>query len=294
MRVPSFLIRLLHKLRCLPLLNLYSAIRLERKRILIPVLGGQGYSNFNLSEPWMTETLKCLRPVFNGHFVDVGVNLGQTLIKACAIFEEIQYLGFEPNPSCVHYVQELIRINKLKGYDIFPIGVAAKTEVLKLIFFEADESDSSATIIEHYRPLNREDHFIYVPVFDFHSISSFLPENPYSLVKIDVEGAELDVLLGLQDWIKANQPYLLVEILPVYSSENQARLKRQEEIESLFRNWGYKMARLKKTIPASIEEIRTIGVHSSIVDCDYLIYPASLAGKIHNCFSIINPGTGQS
>src|SRR5580698_2194129 len=123
MRVPTFLAKALHKLRCLPFLNLNSTIELEKERILIPILGGQGYSNFNLSEPWMTETLKCLRPIFNGHFVDVGVNIGQTLIKAYAVFEDIHYIGFEPNPSCVHYVQELIKINELKNFHIFPMGV---------------------------------------------------------------------------------------------------------------------------------------------------------------------------
>jgi FkbM family methyltransferase len=285
MRVSSFFLKLFHKLRCLPFLNLNSSTQIERKRIRIPVLGGQGYSNFDLSEPWMTEALKCLRPVFNGHFVDVGVNLGQTLIKAFAVFDEIQYTGFEPNPSCVHYVQELIKINELKNFHIFPVGVGSKTEVLKLIFFASDESDSSATIIEQYRPHNKEDHFIYVPIFDFQSISSFLPSKPSSLVKIDVEGAELEVLLGLQDWIKSYQPVILLEILPVYSPENQTRLRRQEEIEYLLRNWNYKMSRLTKTDPAGIAEISTIGIHSTIEDCDYLIYPVSIRNKINGCFT---------
>ena len=285
MRVSSFFLKLFHKLRCLPFLNLNSSTQIEGKRIWIPVLGGQGYSNFDLSEPWMTEALKCLRPVFNGHFVDVGVNLGQTLIKAFAVFDEIQYTGFEPNPSCVHYVQELIKINALKGFHIFPVGVGSKTEVLKLIFFESDESDSSATVIEQYRPYNKEDHFIYVPVFDFQSISSFLPSKPSSLVKIDVEGAELEVLLGLQDWIKSYQPIILLEILPVYSTENQTRLRRQEEIESLLRNWNYKMSRLTKTNPAGIAEISTIGIHSTIENCDYLTYPVSISNKINSCFA---------
>ena len=164
------------------------------------------------------------------------------------------------------------------------MGVGTKTEVLKLIFFAPDESDSSATVIEHYRPLNKEDHFIFVPVFDFHALSSFLPMKPSSLVKIDVEGAEFEVLLGLDDWIKAYQPYLLLEILPVYSKENQDRLRRQEEIEALIRNWNYKISRIKKTNPIGIEEIGTIEIHSSIEDCDYLLYPASSIRKIESCF----------
>jgi len=285
MRISSFLTKSFHKLGWLPFLNFHSTIQVENEKILIPILGGQGYPNLHLSEPWMTEALKCLRPVFNGHFVDVGVNLGQTLIKAHAIFEDIQYVGFEPNPSCVHYVQELIKLNELEKYELFPLGVGSKTEVLKLIFFASDESDSSATIIEHYRPNNKEDHYIYVPVFDFHSINSFLPTKTSTLVKIDVEGAELEVLLGLKDWITINQPIFLLEILPVYTVENQARLNRQEQIEGLLKELNYKIARLKKTNPARIEEISKIGIHSSIDDSDYLAYPVASADKIENCFA---------
>jgi FkbM family methyltransferase len=285
MRVSPFLTKSLHKLKCLPFLNLFSAIEVEKKRILIPILGGQGYSNFKLSEPWMTETLKSLRPIFNGHFIDVGVNIGQTLIKAYAVFEKIHYLGFEPNPSCVHYVQELIRANDLKSFEIFPFGVGAKTEVVKLVFYASDESDPSATIIQHYRPFNKEDHYLYVPIYDLQSLGSFLPSEPSSLVKIDVEGAELEVLQGLNNWIMDYQPFFLIEILPVYSAENQTRLIRQEKIEELFKQWDYKIARLKKTIPSQIEEIDKIGIHSSIEDCDYFIYPVSTAAQVKTCFA---------
>jgi FkbM family methyltransferase len=179
----------------------------------------------------------------------------------------------------------LIKLNELEKYELFPLGVGSKTEVLKLIFFASDESDSSATIIEHYRPNNKEDHYIYVPVFDFHSINSFLPTKTSTLVKIDVEGAELEVLLGLKDWITINQPIFLLEILPVYTVENQARLNRQEQIEGLLKELNYKIARLKKTNPARIEEISKIGIHSSIDDSDYLAYPVASADKIENCFA---------
>ena len=41
-------------------------------------------------------------------FIDVGVNVGQTLLKLKSISSEINYLGFEPNPNCVNYLKNLI------------------------------------------------------------------------------------------------------------------------------------------------------------------------------------------
>ena len=176
MRISHFLARALNKLHLLSLFNLTAAIRVNKKQFTIPLLGRQGFDNLNLSEPWMTETLLGLRTLFSGHFVDVGVNIGQTLLKAQAVFDDVDYIGFEPNPSCVHYVQELIHLNALKKTVVLPVAVGAKSEMLRLNFFATDKSDSSATIIENFKENTRPDHFIFVPVFDFHAVTHFLSQ----------------------------------------------------------------------------------------------------------------------
>jgi FkbM family methyltransferase len=285
MRISHFLARVLNRLHCLSIFNGMATIRVNQKKFLIPLLGGQGYDNLHLSEPWMTDILLALRPLFNGDFVDVGVNLGQTLLKAHAVFDGVNYIGFEPNPSCIHYVQELVRRNGLKKTMLLPVAVGAKTEMLKLNFFASDKSDSSATIIENFRPLSPTDHFIFVPVFDPHLVSHFLPVNPVSILKIDVEGAEMEVLLGLREWINTCHPLILLEILPVYSAENRSRLDRQHKIEELLQAWDYQITRIQKGDRVRLEKIETIGIHSTIEDCDYLLHHASLNEKISACFN---------
>jgi FkbM family methyltransferase len=228
----------------------------------------------------MIDILRGLRPLFNGHFIDVGVNIGQTLIKVNAVFNDVNYIGFEPNPSCVHYVYELLRINKLVGYQIFPLGIGNKSEVLKLNFFSSDKSDSSASIIQNYRPNHVEDHFIYVPIYDNAAIRRFLPSKETSIVKIDVEGAELEVLLGLVEWIKEFAPIIILEILPVYAPKNTTRLNRQLRIEDLFRSLDYKIARVIKEGSVQLELIDEIGIHSSLENSDYIVFPSRLGNNL--------------
>jgi FkbM family methyltransferase len=260
-------------------------IQVNKKRFEIPLLGRQGFENLDLSEPWMTQTLLALRPLFAGNFVDIGVNLGQTLLKAHAVYGELNYVGFEPNPSCINYVQELVRRNELKNTVLFPVAVGAKTEMLKLNFFAADKNDSSATIVENFRPNSRTDHFINVPVFDFHVLLNFLPDKSQSILKIDVEGAEMEVLIGLTEWINVYHPLILLEILPVYSEENRSRLERQQKIENLLRIWNYKKGRISKKEKVGLTVIDEIGIHSKIEDCDYLLYHESMNTEITNCFN---------
>jgi FkbM family methyltransferase len=287
MRISHFFARVLNKLHLLSVFNVSSTIFVNKKKFFIPLIGRQGFENLDLSEPWMTETLLALRPMFNGQFIDVGVNLGQTLLKAYAVFDDIDYIGFEPNPSCISYIQELVRLNELKKTKLLPVAVGAKTDMLKLNFFAADKSDSSATLIENFKKNTTPDHFIFVPVFDFHKLTHFLPDKPFSILKIDVEGAEMEVLLGLCEWITTYSPLILLEILPVYSPENQSRLERQTKIEEMLKAWNYEIGRIKKNGPGGLEFIEKIGIHSKIEDCDYLLYHSSLSEKISVCFNTV-------
>jgi FkbM family methyltransferase len=276
--------RILNKFHLLSRLNSRVAITVNDKKFFVPLLGKQGYGNMNLSEPWMTQILILLRPVFNGQFVDVGVNTGQTLLKAHAVYDEVNYIGFEPNPSCINYIQELIRLNGFKNTIVLPVAVGARTEMLKLNFFADDKIDSSATIIENFKQDTKPDHFIFVPVFDFHLLTHFLSDKPHSILKVDVEGAEMDVLLGLSEWINSYHPLILLEILPVYNADNLSRLGRQKKIEELLLNWNYKKMRISKKESVSLVSIESFGIHSNIEDCDYLLYHTSLQEKISDCF----------
>ncbi|MDP4252086.1 MAG: FkbM family methyltransferase [Bacteroidota bacterium] len=287
MQLTRFTAKMLGRFRLLPFFNTVAGIRINGKRFHIPLFGHQGFGNLYLSEPWMTKILLALRPVFNGYFLDVGVNLGQTMLKAHAVFDQVNYMGFEPNPSCIVYAQELIRRNEFKAATLLPIAVGSKTEMRKLNFFDDDRADSSASIIENFRPGQPIDHYIFVPVFDFHMVSRFLPVEPYSILKIDVEGAELEVLQGLNEWIDGYHPIILMEVLPVYSKENQTRLGRQQKIEEMLKAWNYKIARIKKDDPVHPELIDAIGIHDRIEDCDYLLFPAALTEKISACFNAL-------
>jgi len=224
--------------------------------------------------------LKKLSPLFNGEFVDIGVNLGQTLIKACAIFRQLNYVGFEPNANCVHYVQELIRLNKFPNCHLIPVGIGDSSDILKLNFFYEDESDQSASLLDNFRPDQTIDHFQYVPVFGGAILEKFLPKAVHTLVKIDVEGAELEVLKGLQGWILAFKPIMLMEILPAYTLENKFRVERQLELVSLLQSWDYQMFRIMKGTEISFLPLDDIDIHGNIDDSDYLLCPKGLKQEI--------------
>lgn len=148
----SIFIRALKKFKLLKFLNLNGTINCNNKSFTIPILQEVGFSNLYLSEPWMTDLLKIVLPIDRNQFVDIGVNIGQTMIKLKSVSTDIEYIGFEPNPKCVNYVYQLIKKNHFENITILPVGVSNQTVIGILNFFYSSVTDSSASIIEEFRP----------------------------------------------------------------------------------------------------------------------------------------------
>jgi FkbM family methyltransferase len=263
------------------MLNVRSGISVMGKPVTIPIRKSLGFSHLQAFEPWMGQLMQKLRGMFKGHFVDIGVNLGQTLIKAKAVFGDFHYTGFEPNPYCIAYLKELVSANNWKDCNIIPVGISDKTTVLKLNFFGRDDVDPRASIVSEFRT-EKITHTSYVPVANEADLNGLLPEVRHCLTKIDVEGAELEVLNGLKGWITRTRPVIIIEILPVYNEGNQFRLTRQQQMEALLSQMSYTILRLTKPHDQleGITEINSIGIHGEIELCDYILCPAEIKDNI--------------
>jgi len=246
-------------------------VKLEQG-IKAPVMGGLGYDNLLGTEKWMNSLLRRLLRRSGGCFVDVGVNIGQTLIKVKSIDRDIEYIGFEPNPTCVFYAEKLISSNKFPNTKIIPAGISNTNEV----------ADSSASIIDNFRPIS--------PVLGEKAIvvlngDKIRIDSKITLIKIDVEGAELMVIEGLKSFLNRDRPAIIIEILPVYEAKNQERLSRQNAIMKIMNDLNYTVLRVIKNLDNTLKEVIRIedfGIHSDIAQSDYLLIPAESIEEVLN------------
>lgn len=243
-----------------------------------------GFGNLSMSEPWMVEILNIVLSLDNKIFVDVGVNVGQTLMKLRSVSSEIKYIGFEPNPMCVNYVSQLVKENDFNNISIIPVGISDKTEVGVLNFFYASRTDSSASMISEFRPEQKIERKEYIPLFDLRKIMDAIDLNAISVLKIDVEGAELEVLNSFYSLIKDQKPIILIEILPAYNKENIFRIKRQNKIQTMLNKAEYSIFRVIKEndILLDLEEISDIEIHSDLNRCEYVMVPNVKKNKFKN------------
>lgn len=147
-----------HRHGILRKLNYSRKIHINGVEISVPSIRG---ITCNVVEPWMTDLLDKVLPEQRGAFLDVGVNVGQTLVQVKALDQHRKYIGFEPNPICAFYAQELIKENKFENCTILPIGLFTEDCVLPLDLFSDNEADSSASLIDNFRP----DHKIHSRFF---------------------------------------------------------------------------------------------------------------------------------
>jgi FkbM family methyltransferase len=259
--------------RYLRKLNYSRRISINGAEVFIPHIRGIACP---YTEPWMTGLLDKLLKEQPGAILDVGVNVGQTLIKVKALDRQRQYIGFEPNPVCVFYVQELIKRNQFQNCTLIPVGLFTEDTVMALDLFSHDVADSAASLIDNFRPRDQVHSRVFVPVFRFDGLAKLVGNHTIGLVKIDVEGAENEVIKSLLNLIRRDKPLILVEILPVYQSTNAFRIERQDELERMFAEVGYSILRVQKTSDnkfAGFKRIDKIEVHSDIDLCDYVIAP---------------------
>ncbi len=260
-------VRILRKLHLLKLFNL----QVKHGQFQIPLLGELGLTHFNTSEKWMSQILPKLLEKNKGSFVDVGVNVGQTLLKVKKLSPEISYIGFEPNPTCIYYLEKLVALNKISNTQIIPVGLAESTYIAQLQQYYEDSTDSSASMVANFRPSQQVVHTKQIVVLGEKDLE--LKEKA-GIIKIDVEGAEWPVLQSLKKIILRDKPAIIIEILPAYSTENTSRVLNQKEIEKFMSKLNYKIFRIVKKTDGtfdSFQSINEIGIHENLDWCDYLM-----------------------
>lgn len=253
------------------LLNFVS-LKINGKKIVIPVSSGIGLENLNMDESWMRKVIEKLGALKGGAFIDVGVNVGQTLIQWKTYDLYRPYYGFEPNPFCYRYLLNLLFRNGFQNCELFPVGLSDKNEVTGL--FSNGPVDSSASIINGFRAYDHYSIKTNVAVFKGDDLLKPYVLNSISIVKIDVEGAELEVIQGLSNTIIACRPFIICEILPVYSEHTEPgrfRKQRQTEVEMFLRENRYAMYRI--SVEAKLSPIEYIETHSDLTLCNYLFAP---------------------
>ncbi len=133
-------------------------------------------------------------------FVDVGANVGYFTLFSSRLAQTVY--AFEPVPAVFTRLSRNVALNGLKNVRAFQCAVSKKRERLKI--FESKISpghDSTVKRFEHGRSI----------LVDSLSLDEVIEPSARSVVmKVDVEGSEMDVLIGALGLIRSGRVSAIV------------------------------------------------------------------------------------
>ena len=286
--------RVLHRRDMLWRANFTVSGTLAGRPLRVPLQFGSGWEHLRMREAWLFRSIERVLRGRTGAFIDVGVNVGHTLVKVKAADRDREYIGFEPNPNCLAYAQHLIDVNRFPNSTLVPAGSSDRSGVLQMLL--NTDVDPSATIVEGFREPGRYARRLLVPVFVGDDVLDDLGVGEVAIIKIDVEGGELDVLRGLRRTIARSAPVVFCEVLPVFDEQTDMgrfRLGRQAAMLKLLDEIRYSIFRIY--VNDEVEEVADFGgVHADMTLANYVFVHRSQVDGFRRDFRVAAPARLQA
>ena len=255
----------------------------------LPVFAATDFTNVFWLPTWKTDVIKRLVSPDDGAFIDVGANVGQTVLDVLSSHPTVQYIGFEPNPACVFYLRTLIKLNEFNNCQLIPVGLSDETKCVPFYLSkDADSSDTRATVLRDLRP-GRSLYFNYIPCFRFDDLYQTIDVKNINFIKIDVEGAELETLIGMKTSLQKFRPNILCEVLLTdKDGDLSATNLRNQKLMALLNQLEFSVIQLIKTEHSpqvvdakQIEEFSSgYWTQETMDQCDYLFVPKEKVDQV--------------
>jgi FkbM family methyltransferase len=193
---------------------------------------------------WESETI----PVFykmaqSAQIVlDIGANTGFYTLLACTANPNARVIAFEPVPRVYEKLMEHIRINHFDDRcEAHRMAVSNFVGTAQMHVPFGDLPTSASLNTDGFRGFSGT--LVEVPVT---TVDAVMGDQPVDLAKIDVEGFEPQVLVGMRMTLRRFRPALFIECLP----DGPYR-----EVEEILKNLGYQIYLLSHNGPIQVEQV---------------------------------------
>ena len=209
----------------------------EGKKIKILLDAKNGYVDKYIYESGVYEKLVLKRVVkhlgSNDTVFDIGANIGQHSLIFSKFAKEVY--SFEPNSSVFYQFLESVRLNKIDNIIAENCGIGATNEFKKIYVNPQNAGNSSVLPNENYKSFT-------IKIKNLKEYEDALDKVDF--VKIDVEGFELDIIIGNISFFRKFQPTIWFEFnLNEYLENSNYNIG---QLDDLIRENNYKIYSYKK------------------------------------------------
>lgn len=143
----------------------------------------------------------------NSICVDIGANVGLHSCVLSKLCPEGKVMSFEPSDSCILRLKENVEINNVKNIELIKEVLFSEKKQVNFNFNKDNFNKGVGSITN-----DRNNTSVIVSS----TLDDIVGNTKIDLIKIDVEGSELEVLKGGIKSIKNNKPHIIIE----YNSES--------------------------------------------------------------------------
>jgi FkbM family methyltransferase len=175
-------------------------------------------------------------------FFDIGANVGlMTVVGASLVGGSGRVFAFEPVPLNIVAIRRNVELNRLSQVEIVAKAVSERSGRERLVL--ARYSGGAALAVADAPPDATGS--LEVPVTSIDDFVASGAPAPH-VVKIDVEGAELQVLRGMDVTLQQHSPAVLFE---VDGPDEQTLARRTSVCRDFLESKGYRLSRLPDSYP---------------------------------------------
>ena len=168
--------------------------------------------------------------------IDIGAHIGYyTLLFSKYVGPNGYVFSFEPLPGNYALLQKNILLNNLQN--VHPLNQAVFLRTQEIVITVPDEQPNPGSGSMYTEKGAKQYHVDAVSLDDYCEKSAIRPD----LLKIDVEGAEYDVLMGAVNTIDRCRPKLLIELH--HFDGNLAA----HPVPDLLTSWGYRIQWIERS-----------------------------------------------
>lgn len=188
-------------------------------------------------DPWNNQVASIvLSEKKKGNVVDIGAHIGTFSIPLAKNFPDINFITFEVQTKVFEVLSDNIKLNKINNIKTYNVGLSDQTKQITISVPDYDLENNIGAFslsvdvrINNYevKTIGTTESFDLVPLDNF-KIKDIL------LIKLDVEGYELNVLKGAINTIRNNSfPPILFECW------NWKFAEKKKEVFNFLQDLGY-------------------------------------------------------
>ncbi len=159
---------------------------------------------FGFREPAIDNLFKLCKPGYT--VIDVGTNIGWTLLNFGKLAATGKVIGFEPDPHNYEVCKNNLALNQLPNVDLLPVGLGdVEGEVQLEVRTPGNRGGNRVSPSAHKNS-------VPVKIKKLDCVNEVTSLRAIHLIKLDVEGYELHVLRGARQLLQKHKPVLFIEV----------------------------------------------------------------------------------